>query len=158
MSESLITCPHCGRTLWATQFGKHNGRCPCDPTLYDAIRAGLDAGGGYAVRSTAYAAQAAAHRLPSRAWLVATHGSWQAAVEYYGLAMTEEALSQSASRSGRTRGQSRRAAQLDAEIGAEVDALTEEAQRAIEAARYPSGLAVCRVRELPDGRVACVLR
>lgn len=159
-------CPHCGRTCIPGKLAAHVNVCAYRPEIAQRMREVLRDVDGYAVTRSRYAVIAVNEGLPSLTSLEKHFGTWRAALVHFDVPMHPGAIANTGapkteptppSPAPRPR-KLRRVEMVDAAVGAEVDALTEEAQRAIEAARYPSGLAVCSVRELPDGRVACVLR
>lgn len=136
-------------------------RCPLDPAQFDAIRAALTGADGYSVSHNLYMAAAQRGDLPSRTALVQALGSWAAALAHYGVPMSPRsaagAQKLAATRSGRRRND----AAVDERVGVEVDAAIEDAQRAIEYARYLTerGLAVCgEPRRLAGGGTAYMLR
>ena len=139
------SCPHCARVISAAHMATHVAICPRNPEHRERITAALADPDrpGYALTRTAYDANCAALRVPSSSTLERQIGSWSATCALFGLRVAP---------AGRPAPQ-RRETEAMSEVVAALEADAELRQR--ERAR---GLEVCRVRELPGGRVAYVLR
>mgnify|MGYP001171484753 FL=1 len=152
---TLVSCPYCGNKYKAQIAHRHIGVCIKRPDMCDLVRSIMDADGsgvGCALRD--YQQRAIAHnarqgyglRAPSTQALRNAFGVWANVLAWLDLAAPARATQTAAQRDERE-------AVAIAEVAAalEADAELRESLRT-------RGLPVVRVRELPDGRVACELR
>lgn len=130
-------CPHCTRPM---QDAAHPARCPMHPARAPLVLAALEdpANPGHAVGPMTYERRRLENGAPSYDALRGSLGGWRSACEAFGLVY---------------RGKRAREDRAIAEVAAAVD---EDRELQRELAGH--GLEVCRVRSLPDGRVACMLR
>lgn len=151
---TLVDCPHCGRTLSVAHMPRHLAGCLRNPAVRERVAAALtdqDAP-AYAVGQQEYELAATRLRLPAPNTLRAAFGDWVEACAAFGLLpATQKPYVPRPHRQGeaaRARSDAR-----DAVIMAELVQAD-----AVRAAEFSRGLPVCGRRELPDGRVAWVLR
>lgn len=139
-------CPHCQMAVAVNTLKTHAAACPERPgvqaRLYEAVaRPEVP---GAAITETEYRERYERGELdpalPSPYSLLAHFGAWGGVCAWLGLRPARD--------------EELRAAQELAQAAAD-----QERVRAImRQERGPRGLEVCRVRELPDGRVACMVR
>lgn len=136
-----VSCPHCGRKLGGGNLSRHMDKCARNPAHYERIHAAMASPDhpGYALPQKEYDALSNARGAPCVRSLEKQFGDWTAACEFFSL------LSISAQRDVDE-------AAAIAEVAAAVEAA------ALHAKAMDRGLEVCAVRQLPDGRVAYVLR
>ena len=137
LTPPVTTCPHCRRYM---QDVTHPARCVAHPDLRPLILAALTdpADPARAVGPSAYELRAAGTGAPGQERLRNVFANWRQVAKFFGLSY---------------RDRTDREAQAIAEVAAAVD---EDRELQRELAGH--GLEVCRVRSLPDGRVACMLR
>lgn len=145
-------CPHCGRSFGVYGYTQHERVCVSRPHMLELVRGLLERpdAPGKARSSREYAAAAIRHnaqpglgqRAPSERSLDEQFGGWRAVCAWTGLEYTLPPTRR------RTR---------EDEVIAEVAAAVDD-DRAMQRELERRGLEVCRVRALPDGRVACMLR
>jgi hypothetical protein len=145
------TCPHCGRTLHPLDT-RHATTCIHRPGVRELVTRLMERPGapGDARSTREYAQAAIAHnaqpgyglRAPSQRALEEGLGGWRNVCAWVGLQYT---------RSARGSADVEEAALAEVAAAMEADACLRESLRT-------RGLPVVRVRELPDGRVACELR
>lgn len=145
------TCPHCGRLLLVQNVSAHAPACVRDPANHARVAAVLPDPDrpGYAVSSIEYNRLSGRLRLPSLESLRREYGSWMNACRAFGL--------KSVNRYGGYRSPAISEAERIAALDAEVERMQAAASPA-NPYREWSGLPVCGVRELPDGRLAWMVR
>ena len=137
LTPPMSVCPHCHHHM---QDATHPARCVAHPDLRPLILAALvdPDNPGHAVGPSVYEARAANTGAPTQERLRNVFDNWRKVARFFGLYY---------------RGRVDKEAQAIAEVAAAVED-DKELQRELEV----RGLAVCSVRPLPDGRVACLLR
>ena len=144
-------CPYCGRTVGGGKLHSHSGICVRNPAVHARIAAVIADPNRpeHALASPVYEIVAQQRGLPARATLTAEYGNWAAVCAAFGLKPPGK------------RGGYRSPAMSEAKRMAALDA---EVERMHAAAAPPSvyrewsGLECCAVRELPDGRLAWMVR
>ncbi len=149
-----VTCPHCGIAFDAYGAPAHVASCLQRPGAIDLARRLLErddmpgcavSARAYAELSIAYNAQAGdGLRAPAQRQLSEAFGGWRGVCEWAGLRFVHASA-------GRKR-------PSETDILDEVDAAAQAARADLDEARDYSGLPVCAVRTLPDGRTAYMLR
>ena len=146
MSERYTAaCPHCARVISAAHMPTHVSICPRNPENSERIAEALadTSRPGYALTRVEYDVRAAAAGTPSSSTLQRQLGSWARACAMFGLRVAPV----------RRPAPERRDAAAMQEVAAMLEADAELRRHERE-----RGLEVCRMRELPGGRVACMLR
>lgn len=145
--DARTPCEYCGKMVGNGGRHMHVRSCLYRPGVIEAVRAVMDPdGAGVGMSSNNYddARAECGASVPSSDALGRQCGEWADVLAFLGL----ERAPYTKKPKGAA-GKRERRAIADA---------AEEMQRAREALRYDPGLPVCRVRELPDGRVAYMLR
>lgn len=151
MTTTTATCPHCGAALTVAGLARHESICYARPGLWERLRAAMERADrpGVAISSDAYRDVAPVQGLPSYESLTRQLGGWAQICNWVGL--------QPGQRRGYAKGTRRPPTGRGAEAESEVAAML-EADAELRAAWDNRGLEVCRVRKLPGGDVAYVLR
>jgi hypothetical protein len=156
MTPKTYICPHCNRTMDLRGAYFHRQRCTARPGVRDLVRRLMQSDDParavpktvYGDRADAYNAALGPDDLSAPSWraLEEQHGGWAGACKWAGYERSRKV-------GGVTSG-------MDFDDIAEGVEMEKQAAAAIlQDERYGArGLPVCRVRQLPDGRTAYVLR
>ncbi len=144
-------CTHCGKAYDDRTVAAHEARCIANPTVHAATLTALSDPDkpGHALAPVEYGVRQAGTAAAGRESLQYLYKNWAGVCEAFGLIPPPLRGAKSGTRSARRTAEEIELQQVQADA---------EAAARHRAEMEHNGLKVCRVRELPDGRVACMLR